>query len=131
MVRGLEVACIHLDLGYCFFGVLMCMFVLLIGLEVAEAKKNKSNHFIGCAMGLFILAGARGANAVCRWASSAGSWRLRTCKHVAAALLVSSWLPLLGTVGRWGHGAASTAGRSWPTREAGGTAVAGVHWQAW
>ena len=38
--------------------------MLSIGLEVAVAKENKNNHFIGFSMGLVDVAGAYGADAV-------------------------------------------------------------------
>ena len=65
VVRGLEVACIHLDLGYCLGCRLGRSSSLLVGMK-AVTKESKNNHFIGSATGHVIVAGAHGADAVSR-----------------------------------------------------------------
>ena len=56
------------------------MFSILIGLEVAVTQENKNNHFIGSAMGLVIVAGAYGADAV-----SVGCFNLAVAIGIEAA----------------------------------------------
>ena len=46
VVRGLEVACIHVDLCYCLGGRLRCSSSLLVGMK-AVTKESKNNHFTG------------------------------------------------------------------------------------
>ncbi len=63
VVRGLEVACIHLGLGYCPGCWLGFSSSLLVGMK-AVTKESKNNHFVGSAMGHLIVVGAHAAGAV-------------------------------------------------------------------
>ena len=50
VVRSLEVACIHVDLGYYLGGRLRCSSLLLVG-KKAGTKESKNYRFIGPATG--------------------------------------------------------------------------------
>ena len=64
VVIGIEVASIHLGLGYCLGCRLGCELLWLVGLEVAGTQENMSNNSVGFAVRRVIVAGAYGAGAV-------------------------------------------------------------------
>ena len=64
VVIGVEVASIHLGLGYGLGCRLGCELLWLVGLEVAGTQENMCNNSSGFAVRHAIVAGAYGAGAV-------------------------------------------------------------------
>ena len=60
----------------------MCKFWFLVNLHLAVTKEKKNNRFIGFSMGLFIVAGAYGADAV-----SVGCFNLAVAFGIEAATI--------------------------------------------